>query len=188
MWSWAIAPTVRSDIIHTERLELRRPTVRDAEAIFSRYAADADVTRYVGWERHRSVVDTRAFLAFSDSEWDLWGTGPLLAFSADRRLVGSTGLAMETPYRAMTGYVFARDAWGHGYATEALRAMVTLAEARGVTRLYAICHVEHRASWHVMEKCGFEREGVLRAHTVFPNLSAHPADVLSYSRILPFSS
>jgi RimJ/RimL family protein N-acetyltransferase len=174
--------------ILTERLELRRPTAADADAIFSRYAADPDVTRYVGWERHRSVIDTRAFLAFSDAEWDLWGTGPLLAFTReDRRLVGSAGLAMETPYRAMTGYVFARDAWGRGYATESLRAMVDLAAARGIVRLYAICHTDHEASWRVMEKCGFEREGVLRRHTIFPNVSSTPCDVLSYSRILPLT-
>ena len=176
---------MRRDTLLTDRLEFRRPRASDAAAIFARYAADQEVTRYVGWECHRSLVDTRAFLAFSDAEWDLWGTGPLLVFTRDDgRLVGSAGLAMETPYRAMTGYVLARDAWGRGYATESLRAMVDLAQARGVTRLYAICHVEHRASWHVMEKCGFEREGVLRAHTLFPNLSRDPADVLSYSRIL----
>ena len=173
-------------MIRTARLELRRPTAADATAIFARYASDPEVTRYVGWDQHRSLVDTRAFLAFSDAEWDLWATGPLLVFTRDDgRLVGSTGLAMETPYRAMTGYVLARDAWGRGYATESLAAMVDLAVARGITRLYAICHVDHRASWRVMEKCGFEREGVLRSHTVFPNISSAPADVLSYSRILP---
>jgi RimJ/RimL family protein N-acetyltransferase len=45
--------------------------------------------------------------------------------------------------------------------------------------------VAHRASQRVLEKCGFDREGVLRRHTEFPNLSARdPEDVASYARVL----
>src|SRR5438876_12388274 len=47
------------DTIDTPRLILRRPRASDAEAIFSRYASDPDVTRYVGWPAHKSVDDTR---------------------------------------------------------------------------------------------------------------------------------
>jgi RimJ/RimL family protein N-acetyltransferase len=60
--------------------------------------------------------------------------------------------------------------------------MVALAAEFHVARLYALCHVDHRASWHVLEKCGFEREGVLPRHSVFPNLTPEPLDVLSYAR------
>jgi len=98
--------------------------------------------------------------------------------------LGSSGLLLESPNRAQTGYVFARDAWGCGYATETLGAMVSLAAGRGITRLYALCHTEHQASWRVLEKCQFTREGVLPEHTVFPNLSMKPLDVFSYARTL----
>ena len=97
-------------------------------------------------------------------------------------LCGATGLSFETPERAMTGYVLARDAWGQGYATEALQAMIDLAPGCGVRRLYAICHTAHAASVRVLEKCGFAREGVLRRHSIFPNLSPdEPSDVLCYA-------
>jgi [ribosomal protein S5]-alanine N-acetyltransferase len=169
--------------METERLFLRAPVQADVEAIFERYASDADVTRYLSWPRHRSLGETRAFIEFSDAEWRKGVTGPLLVFSrADGTLLGGTGLMFETPYRAATGYVFANDAWGKGYATETLRAMIELAGSLGVSRLAAVCHISHRASWHVMEKCGFEREGILKRHTVFPNLSLEPEDVLSYAR------
>ena len=105
--------------LETERLVLRRPCADDAAAIFARYAADPEVTRYLSWRRHHSIEDTDIFIAFSDSEWERWGTGPYLTFSrADGMLLGSTGLAFESTTVASTGYVFARDAWGHGYATE----------------------------------------------------------------------
>jgi RimJ/RimL family protein N-acetyltransferase len=169
--------------IQTARLVLRRPRMADAEAMFARYTSDPDVTRYVGWPVHGAVNDTRAFLSFADAEWDHWPAGAYLIFSrAGGTLLGSTGLSFETSYRAMTGYVLARDAWGQGFASEALRAMVDLAPTCRVRRLYAICHTDHTASYRVLEKCGFAREGILRRHTVFPNLApGEPADVYSYA-------
>jgi [ribosomal protein S5]-alanine N-acetyltransferase len=153
--------------------------------MFERYASDPEVTRYLGWPRHRSVADTEAFVTFSQSEWEHSLVGPLLIFARDSgRLLGSSGLLLETPHRAQTGYVFARDAWGQGYATEALGAMLILAAEQKITRVYALCHTEHRSSWHVLEKCGFTREGILHAHSVFPNLSPKPLDVFSYGRTL----
>ena len=81
--------------------------------------------------------------------------------------------------------VFAKDAWGKGYATEALRAIVDVARTIGVVRLYALCHTEHVVSSRVLEKCGFAREGVFRRHTEFPNLRpGEPADVFCYALIL----
>ena len=169
--------------LETARLSFRRPVREDARDIFERYAADPEVTRYLGWPRHTSVEDTAVFIAFSESEWARWSAGPLLVFSRESgRLLGSAGLLLETADRAQTGYVFARDAWGQGYATETLGAMVHLAAELKLTRLYALCHIEHRASSRVMEKCGFEREGILQRHSVFPNLSPEPQDVFSYAR------
>ena len=173
------------DRIEAPRLILRRPVASDAEAIFTRYASDPEVTRYLSWPRHRSLDDTRAFLEFDEGQWQQWGCGGLLVFSrADGTLLGSSGLGFKSADQAVTGYVFARDAWGKGYATETLQAMVDLAASLGVTSLEATAHVDHRPSWRVMEKCGFERDGILRRHTVFPNLSLDPADVVMYSRLI----
>jgi ribosomal-protein-alanine N-acetyltransferase len=171
--------------IETARLVLRRPRARDAQAIYRRYSGDAEVTRYLGWPRHRKVGQTRAFLDFSDADWRRWPAGPFLIESRETgELLGGTGLAFETPFRASTGYVLARDAWGLGYATEALRAMVELAGRLGVRRLYALCHPDHAPSRHVLEKCGFAREALLRRHSEFPNLRAgEPADTLLYARV-----
>jgi RimJ/RimL family protein N-acetyltransferase len=171
--------------IETERLSLRPPSLADADAIFSRYASDPEVTRFVGWPRHRSLEDTRAFLEFSETEWRRWPAGPYLIESRDdRRLIGGTGLGFETPFRAATGYVLARDAWGLGYATEALRAIVSLAPDLGVRRLYALFHPGHLPSQRVLEKCGFACESLLRRHSEFPNLQpVELSDVLCYVRV-----
>lgn len=51
-------------------------------------------------------------------------------------------------------------------------------------RLYAFCHTEHAPSAHVLERAGFELEGVLRKHLVFPNLDdLEPQDVRCYAMV-----
>jgi RimJ/RimL family protein N-acetyltransferase len=52
--------------MRTQRLYLRRPRPADVPAIFTRYAANPEVTRYLGWPRHQSVQQTQAFLESSD--------------------------------------------------------------------------------------------------------------------------
>jgi [ribosomal protein S5]-alanine N-acetyltransferase len=172
--------------IETDRLILRRPRASDAAAVYERYARDPEVTRFLSWPTHRSIGETRAYLAFSETEWQRWPAGPYLITSrSDQWILGSTGLSFETSYRAATGYVIARDSWGLGYATEALGAMVDVARLVGVVRLYALCHTQHHASARVLEKCGFCLEGTLRRHTTFPNLSpGDPGDVRCYGLII----
>jgi ribosomal-protein-alanine N-acetyltransferase len=171
--------------IETARLVLRRPTAADAEAIFSRYAGDPEVTRFLSWPTHLTTDETRGFLEVSDAEWQRWPAGSyLVECSQTGVLLGGTGLLFETRVRVMTGYVLAKDAWGFGFATETLGAMVALAHRLGVRRLYALCHPDHPASTHVLEKGGFAREGLLRRYAPFPNLPpADPGDVLCYARV-----
>jgi ribosomal-protein-alanine N-acetyltransferase len=168
--------------IETDRLLLVRPEAGDAPSIFERYASDPDVTRFLSWPRHQSVAETESFVRFSAAEWERWPGGPYLIRSrGDGRLLGGTGFAFEAPQEAVTGYVFAKDAWGKGYATEALTAIVGVAPGIGVARVYAHCHPEHRASWRVLEKCGFERDARWNRQSEFPNLAPGVLqDVLRY--------
>src|SRR5215831_692981 len=129
-------PMLEAALYETSRLALRPPRADDAVEVFQRIAADPLVTRFVGWPMHTSLKDTEAFLAFSQAEWTKWPVGPLLITSQrDGAILGSTGLAFETSYRASTGFVLAKDAWGSGFASEALGAMVSIAAGAGVRRL-----------------------------------------------------
>lgn len=176
------------DQIETQRLLLRKPLIEDVDSIFSRYASDPVVTRYMSWPQHRSVADTKGFLDWSDRDWAQWPAGSYLVFERDPsgRLLGGTGLTFSSLEHAFTGYVFARDAWGFGFATESMKAMVALARSLGVRRLEAVCHVDHRASARVLEKCGFLSQGVVPEHTEFVNLSPGiKSDVLSFVHHFP---
>jgi RimJ/RimL family protein N-acetyltransferase len=160
--------------LETGRLVLSAPAIADAREIFDRYASDPEVTRYLGWPQHRAVEDTEAFVRASEREWQERPAGAyMIRAREDARLLGGTGLAFDAgnTTEAVTGYVLARDAWGRGYATEALTAMVALAERIDVACLYAFCHPDHHASAHVLEKCGFTRDPTWTMTGEFPNLA-----------------
>ena len=168
--------------IETARLVLRKPTPTDAEAVFQRYASDREVTKFLSWRCHQSIEETKAFLECSEREWTQWASGAYLIESREHaKLLGSTGLHFETPIIAFTGYVLAKDAWGNGYATEALTAIVELARTLSVRRLRASCHVENIASMRVLEKCGFVCEKPDH-YITFPNLGPIPIESLAYVR------
>ena len=163
--------------VETARLVMTPPELTDAIEIFERYSSDPDVTLFLGWPTHQRVSDTEAFIGFSTSQWQREGMGAYLIRSrVDGTLLGSTGSGLagqpSESHRAMTGYVLAKEAWGKGYATEALRAMLEVAQGIGIVSMSALCHPKHRASAHVLEKCDFARDLRWTKQAVFPNLLA----------------
>ena len=66
--------------------------------------------------------------------------------------------------RAEVGFMLGRDAWGQGYALEAMQAVLAYAAASGLRRLVARTHLGNRRSDSLLEKLGFQEEGLLRGH------------------------
>ena len=86
------------------------------------------------------------------------------------RLIGNCGIRRETDdaLEADIGYELDPAFWGHGYATEAMRAVV----GRGfsemhVHRISAWCIADNAGSVRVLEKLGMQREGRLREKLYF---------------------
>lgn len=172
-----------SEQIRTPRLLVRRPRPEDAEAVFTGWASDPVATRYLSWPRHTSVAEALAFIHWSDEEWDRWPGGPLVVESLDTgALLGCSGLSFETAGRAEIGYVFSQQAWGRGYATETVLAVLEAARPLAPLGLFAGVHPDNTASARVLDKCGFTNEGTLREHACFPNLDPDRLlDVSMYS-------
>jgi len=170
--------------IETERLLLRWPTEADAAEMFARYAQDPEVCRYMSWTTHRSISETIAFVQWSIERRQAGSSyGWLIYPLAGGSLLGSIGFRVNG-HEVQFGYCLARDAWGHGYATEASRAIVDLALSDpAIWRIQAYCDVGHRASARVLQKAGLVLEGTLRRHVVLPNLGEVPRDVYLYARV-----
>lgn len=168
--------------IETDRLRLRLPTLNDAEEIFLKYAQDPEVTKFAEWTPHSNIMVTREFIRRCVQRLENGSAFPkVIELKSNHELIGMIDLRLEK-HRADFGYVIAREYWGNGYATEALKVVVDLALSQeSIFRVWAVCDVKNIASARVMEKVGLEREGVLRRYIVHPSISDEPRDCFSYS-------
>ena len=158
--------TIRNlPVLEVDRLILRKMTPDDAEAVFA-YASDPQVTRYVTWDTHRTIRDSKAFLKHNIRKYERegepdWG----IVYKGDHRFVGTCGFAnWEADHaRAEVGFVISKEYWGRGLALEALQAMISFGfERMGLNRIEARCIAENTASARVIEKAGMVYEGTLR--------------------------
>lgn len=144
--------------IETDRLLLRPMQPGDVEALALLWT-DAEVTRYLGGPREfRTLREIFAARAGLSTAYDLW---PVVE-KASGQLVGQCGLVdKEVEGEAVVElvYVFARAAWGKGYATEAAAAVRDYALRRlALPRIVALIHPENGASERVAGKLGMRYE------------------------------
>ena len=151
--------------LHTARLRLRPFTEADTDAIFA-LQSNPRVLRY--WDappwRDRARAD-RFIAACRQMEQE--GSGARLAIerAADGQFIGWCSLARWNPdYRsAAIGYCLDDAAWGSGFATEAIAALLQWAfDTLDLNRVQAETDTRNTASGRVLEKLGFVREGTLR--------------------------
>jgi RimJ/RimL family protein N-acetyltransferase len=86
---------------------------------------------------------------------------------ADARLIGNCGVRVNDPDLAEgnIGYELNPRDWGHGYATEAARAILDFGFAElGLRRVWAECVADNVGSVRVLEKLGMRREAHFREH------------------------
>jgi RimJ/RimL family protein N-acetyltransferase len=99
-----------------------------------------------------------------------WGAG--FAIVAEERFAGlvfATVRKHPVMRQAELGYMLLPAARGHGYATRAVRLVSSwLLEDLELVRVQARTHPDNPASWRVLERAGFRREGIARAGAVFP--------------------
>jgi len=153
----------------TGRLRLRPFGEADADGLFVMHS-DAAVMRYWDappWgERARSERFLHGCRQMAEE-----GTGARLAVdrASDGAFIGWCSLNRWNPeYRsASLGYCYSDAAWGHGYATEAGRALLGWAfDTLDLNRVQAETDTRNLASARVLEKLGFVREGTLREDCV----------------------
>jgi RimJ/RimL family protein N-acetyltransferase len=172
------------ETFETPRLTLRMPVITDAEAIFSCYAQDAEVAKYMIWRPHENVEETREFVRRCMLGWEDGSAYPwIITRNEDGSLIGMIESRIKG-FGLNIGYVLARAHWGRGYMPEAARAIVDWGLSQNaIFRIWALCDVDNLASARVMEKIGMEKEGILRRCIIHPNVSDDPRDVYCYSII-----
>ncbi len=155
--------------LQTGRLRLRPFDDADEKDLFA-LQSNADILRYWDAPPWSEPVRAKAFITACRQMAEA-GTGARLAVDrvSDGVFIGWCSLKRWNPdYRsASLGYCFDDAAWGHGYATEAARALLGWAfETLDLNRVEAETDTRNIASARVLEKLGFVREGTLRENCI----------------------
>ncbi len=153
-------------ILETERLRLQPLAGSDAPQVFT-LMGDAEVMAF--WDVP-AIDEPELVAAIVDSQVAAMERGQAVHW-AIRTLAGD-GFAGccdlseidRRHKRGEVGFLLGRDAWGQGYALEALRAVLAFAAASGLRKLTARTHLGNRRSETLLGKLGFKQEGLLRGH------------------------
>ncbi|HWF73257.1 MAG TPA: GNAT family N-acetyltransferase [Solirubrobacteraceae bacterium] len=147
--------------LETERIVMRDWQGSDLDA-FAAMGADREVMRFVG-----GVVDREQawrMMSVFAGHWPLRGFGTwVVERRADGAVLGRAGLWQPEGWPGLeVGWLFARPAWGHGYASEAARAAVAWAWANvEAEELISLIAPDNARSIAVAERLGM---APLRAH------------------------
>ena len=152
-------------ILETDRLILRKLTMRDAQDIYN-YSRDPVVAKHVLWDAHTSIYDTRGYLRFMLRKYRMgepasWG----IEWKATRQVIGTIGFMwiQHENASAEVGYSLSRAFWNKGIMTEALQELIHYGfHSLNLNRIEAQHETDNPASGAGMRKCGMVKEGTLR--------------------------
>ncbi len=145
-----------------DSFSLRRFQASDAPSL-ARYANNRNISRNLrdGFPYPYAIEDAHRFLAKFDAS-------PLVfAIDVGGEAVGAIGVhPLDDVYRrgAELGYWLGEPFWGRGIVTRAVSALSAHAfqQRSDLVRIQAAVFSWNAASARVLEKAGYEREGVLR--------------------------
>lgn len=151
-------------ILRTARLVLRPFTLSDAPIMYENWCNDPMVTRYLTWDVHPDVEETKRILNLWIPQYESTGyyhwcmtlsgepIGAIMLFNCDQRHESTE-----------IGFCIGQAWWGQGYTTEALtRVLQFLFDEIGLYRACARHKAENVGSGRVQVKAGMLYEGTLR--------------------------
>jgi RimJ/RimL family protein N-acetyltransferase len=150
-------------VLHTDRLRLRPWTTSAADlARMADLYGREEITRWVGGTPTvppAELVARWAAVHALDDRYGCW------AIELPERRVAGTVLFKPLPNgvgEVEVGWHLHPDSWGHGYATEAARAVIDRGFSAGVPEVYAVVRPGNEASMAVCRRLGMAPLGRLR--------------------------
>lgn len=159
-------------VLETARLTLRQVRPSDAPALFAIFS-DPEVTRYYDQPSFTELAQaegltTRMQQRFAEKRTVRWA----ITRPTDDVLLGTCGYAewKRHFHCAAVGYELARAEWGQGIMTETLTAVLTFGFTRmQLNRVEAYVMTDNAASMRLLQKLGFQQEGLLRQYGYWQN-------------------
>ena len=153
--------------LESNRLVLRRLTLKDVDFIFQHFS-NPEVNRFLldddpVTRREQAEEIIRFYLEPFGKTYNRWG----IVQKVSGALMGTSGYHNwnNRDRRAEIGYDLSPAFWGLGFMTEALREVLHHGfEGMWLNKIQAIVHPENTRSASLLEKLGFQKEGLLRQY------------------------
>lgn len=153
-----------TQVLTTPRLTLRPFALDDAEDMYTNWASDPEVTKFLTWPTHQSIAVSKWVLNdwvphYGEADYYHW------AITLDSHAIGSIAVVNHDDLvgKAHIGYALSRKMWHQGIMSEALQAVMDfLFDEVGYQRIEARHDPRNPHSGGVMRKCGMKHEGTQR--------------------------
>ena len=155
--------------LRTPRLRLKPQVAGHAEAMLE-VLADPRVHTYIPTDPPTDLIAFRARYERLESRHSPDGQELWLNWTvfSGLRVIGTVQATVSQTERvADVAYVFGASSWGHGYATEALRALLNFLPSLKVDRARASLDTRNAASARLVERLGFVRVGEVKGADEF---------------------
>lgn len=155
----------RNRTILTPRLLVRAFQPEDAEDLYE-YLSNDEIYRFEPGEPVDRQQAQNLAVEMSTSP-DFWA----VELQTEQKVIGQIYFQQREPHHLMTwelGYIMSPRYQRQGYGSEAVLALLRSGfAAAGIHRVVAHCNPENIASWKLLEKIGFRREGLLKKEVFF---------------------
>jgi RimJ/RimL family protein N-acetyltransferase len=165
-----------------DELILRPWRSTDAAALMAA-CQDPEIARWAGMPQPFGQADAEAFIESAVAMWRDGTDAPFAIVEAESdRLLGAITRFGPDSHQATFGCWVVPEARGRGVGTRSLRLLAEWTFATtSVIRLHVFIMVGNEVSERMVERAGYQREGVLRAWDVLDD--GAPVDCVVYSRL-----
>ena len=152
----------RKTILETERVILREFKLGDEYEMFSNWASDPEVTKFLTWPTHENIEVTKQIVqmwvdAYKDPTTIRYG----IILKDTGELVGGIDVVKhEEDGAPEVGYCMAKKCWNQGIMTEVFKAFYEYLFSLGFKRVFIRAEVENVGSNRVIQKNGFKFIGI----------------------------
>ncbi|MBY0124358.1 GNAT family N-acetyltransferase [Bacillus sp. S/N-304-OC-R1] len=151
--------------LETKRITLRKLQLNDAPSMFDYFSKD-EVTKYYDLETFTSIKQAedlieRLLFRYENKKQIRWA----IVWKETGQFIGTCGFHAieEEHWKAEIGYELHPDFWGKGIMSEVINSVIQYGfNEIGLNRIEAFYDPENISSARVLEKNGFEYEGLLK--------------------------
>ena len=141
--------------LETDRLILRPFELDDAESMFNNWASDDEVTKYLTWNTHKSIEETKEVLAFWVNQYEKEERiNFAIVYKENNELIGGIDVVGYLEGVPVIGYNLSRKYWNKGIMTEACKKVIELLFSLNHEKIIIEAMVENIGSNRVIQKCG----------------------------------